>query len=105
MKTESFTGIKFSNFNAQDLCAVEGPGPIQDRTKEHLASSDATLVVSRKLLLKATREVQEGSEAPFVVKDPKANHFPYILAYTGLIAGITDWKEYFKQLEAYGGVT
>ena len=103
MEKESFTGIEFSDFNAHDLCAVEGPGPIQDRTKEHLASTDATIVVSRKLILNAIREVREGREPPYLVKDARQNRFPNILTYTGMIPKSKNWKEYFREPEVAGG--
>src|SRR6185437_7232417 len=52
MKRETFSGIGF-NFDAHDLCVIEGAGPIQDRTQEHLASSDMPVVVARKVRMKA----------------------------------------------------
>ena len=70
MKRETFTGIGY-NFDAQDLCVIEGAGPIQDRTREHLVSSDMSIVVARKVRIKAIRDLQEGREPKNVVRDPQ----------------------------------
>ena len=99
MKEKSYSGIGFV-FPAQDLCVTEGPGSIQDRTREHLVSSDLPLVVARKVQLKAIQDVQEGREAPYVVRDPRLNRFPYVFAFEGVAPGSTHWKEYLKQLDA-----
>jgi hypothetical protein len=99
MKTESFTGIKFSDFNAHDLCVVEGAGPIQDRTREHLVSSDAPIVAARKLLLKAIKDIQEGHEPPFTMRDPQKKWSSYVLASNDLVPNGIDWRDYFKRIE------
>ena len=49
MKNKTFSGIGY-NFQAQDACVIEGAGTIQDRTKEHLVTSDKAIVAARKLL-------------------------------------------------------
>jgi phenylpropionate dioxygenase-like ring-hydroxylating dioxygenase large terminal subunit len=98
MKTVTFSGIGF-NFQAQDACATEGPGPIQDRTQEHLVSSDKAIVAARKLLLKAINDVCEGREAPHVVRDAKSNRFPHLVVISELLPAVTDWKEYTKRAE------
>ena len=40
---------------------VEGAGLVQDRTNEHLVESDVPIVASRKVLMKAIRDVQGGA--------------------------------------------
>ena len=62
MKTKSFTGIGF-NFQAHDVFATESQGPVQNRTNEHLVSSDKAIVAARKLLLNAIKDVKEGTPA------------------------------------------
>jgi hypothetical protein len=57
MKGDSYSGIGF-NFQVQDLCVTEGMGPIGDRTLEHLTSMDRSVVLSRKVLLMAIRDLQ-----------------------------------------------
>ncbi len=96
MKSESYSGIGF-NFQSQDLCATETMGPIQDRINEHRVASDGPIVVSRKVPMEAIKEVQEGREAPHVVRDTKLNRFPAMIGTAGYI--YTHWKDHCKNLE------
>ncbi len=102
MKAESYSGIGV-NFQIQDVCATEGMGAIQDRTQEHMEASDAPIVVSRKVLLKAIQDVQEGHDPPGVVRDPGKNRFPSIIGTNGVIPEGTNWKSYCKTLEVERG--
>src|SRR5437867_13355568 len=73
MKTKTFTGIGF-NFQAHDAFATESQGWVEDRTNEHLVSSDKAIVAARKLLLKAMQSVCGGREPPHVIRGCKLNH-------------------------------
>ena len=95
MIKESYTGIGF-NFQVQDLCATEGMGLIQDRTKEHLVNMDKAVVVARKVFFKAIRDLQEGREPANVVRDPSRNRF-FIDASDDLVPASQSWKEYMKE--------
>jgi phthalate 4,5-dioxygenase oxygenase subunit len=57
-KTKTFTGIE--GVNTQDVAVQEGMGPIVDRSKEHLGSTDRAIVAMRRLLLEAVRMVEAG---------------------------------------------
>ena len=98
MRKESYSGIG-TNFQVQDLCVTEGMDPIMDRSKEHLASMDVPVIVARKLLFKAIRDLQEGREPANVVRDPKRNRF-LIDASDDLVPASTPWKEYIKEKTA-----
>jgi hypothetical protein len=50
-------------------------GAVYDRTREHLGTSDKTIIALRRLFLKAVREIQEGKEPPHRVRDPAGNQF------------------------------
>ena len=78
MKNKSFSGIGY-NFQAQDACVIESAGAIQNRTKEHLVTSDKAIVAARKLLLTGIQDVKEGRDPLHVVRDLKANHFPHLM--------------------------
>ncbi len=58
----SVTGIKSQT--QQDRAVNEPPpvGPIFDRTKEHLGTSDAVIIQMRRVMLRAVRELGEGIE-------------------------------------------
>ncbi len=98
MKTETYTGIGF-NFQDQDLCAVEGMGPIQDRTREHLGSMDRAIVMARKVLLRAIKDLQEGREPPNVIRKREFGRFR-IIAAQGFVSSTQHWRDFAKELEA-----
>jgi len=65
-QTESFTGIV--GIRAQDAAMTESPGPIVDRSLEHLGTSDAAIIKMRRLLLDGARALEKG-EAPAAARD------------------------------------
>jgi phthalate 4,5-dioxygenase len=62
--TRTFLGMGEDDINVHDQWAVESMGAIQDRTREHLGTSDRVIVANRRLLLKAIADVQAGGAAP-----------------------------------------
>jgi len=99
MKTKSFTGMGL-NFQAHDAFATESQGAIQDRTREHLVSSDKAIVAARKLLLSAINDIKEGRDPKHVIRDPKLNRFPYLVVVSEVITASTGWEQYSKRLES-----
>lgn len=99
MKTRTYAGMG-SGFQAHDAFATSSQGAIQDRTEEHLVSSDRAIVAARKLLESAIKDVREGREPPHVAREPRQNHFPGLLVISDMIPDARDWKEYAKNLEA-----
>lgn len=59
---ETYTGMGF-DINVHDQWAVESQGKIQDRTREHLGSTDKGIVMYRKLLLEAIENNLNGERA------------------------------------------
>jgi phthalate 4,5-dioxygenase oxygenase subunit len=57
-KTQTFTGIP--GVNTQDYAIQEGMGLIVDRSKEHLGTTDRSIIMIRKLLLEAVAAVERG---------------------------------------------
>jgi len=93
MKTESYSGIGLV-FQAQDVCITESAGAIQDRTKERLVmSSDAAIVVARKLILKGIQDVKEGRDPQHVIRDAASNNLSHLFAYSGIVPKETNWKD------------
>ena len=66
----TFTGMGF-DINIHDQWACESQGRIQDRTREHLGTTDKGIVLYRRILLDAIRKNQSG-EKPLMVLDPRA---------------------------------
>jgi hypothetical protein len=56
-------------FPAQDAFAIETQGVVQDRTREHLGSTDIVIIEVRKALFKAIKQMQEGGPAPGLVRE------------------------------------
>jgi phthalate 4,5-dioxygenase len=48
----------------QDASLQESMGPIQDRTREHLVSTDNGIIMARQRLMKAARALVEKGEQP-----------------------------------------
>jgi len=59
-KVQTFTGIE--GINTQDMALQEGMGPVVDRSKEHLGTSDRAIIAMRQLLLEALDAVERGEE-------------------------------------------
>lgn len=69
--SETYTGMG-QDINVHDQWAVESPGPIQDRTREHLGTSDKGIMAYRRLLIKAIETVQAGGTPPMVLAPEQA---------------------------------
>jgi phthalate 4,5-dioxygenase oxygenase subunit len=61
-KNETFSGIR--DFVSQDMAMTESMGPIYDRTKEHLGTTDLAVIRLRTVLIEAAKAVAEGKEPP-----------------------------------------
>ena len=94
MAGDSYSGIGF-NFQVQDLCVTEGMGPIINRAKEHLTAMDRPMIMARKIMAGAIRDLMEGREPKNVVRDPARNHF-VISTCNDLVPSTTAWKDYIR---------
>ena len=56
----------------QDASLQESMGPIQDRTRENLCSTDNGILMTRRMLLKAAKDNREGKPLPGL--KPDAQH-------------------------------
>lgn len=88
-KTKTYTGIE--GINTQDFAIQQGMGPIVDRSKEYLGSTDRAIVNLRRLLLDATRAVERG-ETPRGA-DPATHR--NLRPYDGLVPPGQNWREAF----------
>ncbi|MFZ9553900.1 MAG: Rieske 2Fe-2S domain-containing protein [Limnohabitans sp.] len=59
-KTRTYLGMGEDDINVHDQWACESMGPIQDRTREHLGTSDRAIMLNRRLLQQAIDDVQAG---------------------------------------------
>ena len=61
---QTYTGMGL-DINVHDQWAVESPGPIFDRTREHLGTTDKGIFALRKNLLSGIKLLDEGGPPPF----------------------------------------
>jgi 5,5'-dehydrodivanillate O-demethylase len=63
-----------SHLVSQDYASWLGPGPLLDRTREHLGEGDRGIIMFRKKLFEQARIVAEGGDPQGVLRDPQKNH-------------------------------
>ncbi|TWB15559.1 aromatic ring-hydroxylating dioxygenase subunit alpha [Nitrospirillum bahiense] len=69
-RSRTYTGMG-EDINVHDQWAVESQGRIQDRTREHLGTTDKAIVAYRMMLMSQMRKSDQG-EAPLLVLDAAA---------------------------------
>lgn len=69
-QTRTYLGMGEEDINVHDQWAVESMGSIQDRTREHLGTTDKAIMANRRQLLHAIDAVERGEKAPGVA-DPR----------------------------------
>jgi phthalate 4,5-dioxygenase oxygenase subunit len=66
---EEYSGI--AGIHTQDQAITESMGPIYDRTREHLGSSDAMVIRVRRRLIAAAKALRDKDEVPPGVDSPE----------------------------------
>ena len=94
--TQTYLGMGEDDINVHDQWAVESMGPIQDRTREHLGTSDKVIMANRRTLLKAIETVQSGGTAPGVADASQASAMTGPDTVDG-IAPAGTWPTWWKQ--------
>jgi hypothetical protein len=74
------------DINVHDQWAVESQGRIQDRTKEHLGSSDRAISAYRRLLKKSIDQVKKGERPILAVGAEEAERLRGPLTIDGISA-------------------
>ena len=77
---------------------VESMGAIQDRTREHLASSDKAIAANRRLLFRAMEAVERG-ERPLMALDPAAAGGVTGPATMDGIGPTEGWEAYWPEVD------
>ena len=67
-RSETYLGMGL-DINVHDQWAVESPGPVQDRTREHLGKSDIGIIAYRRLLRRAIDAAVAGGDMPALAAD------------------------------------
>ncbi len=63
-RRSTYLGMGESDINVHDQWAVESMGTIQDRTREHLGTTDKAIIANRMRLLEAIATVKAGGRPP-----------------------------------------
>ena len=93
----TYTGMG-EDINVHDQWAVESQGRIQDRTREHLASSDRAIAANRRLLFRAMEAVERG-ERPLMALDPAAAGGVTGPATMDGIGPTEGWEAYWPEVD------
>lgn len=95
-RTRTYLGMGEQDINVHDQWAVESMGAIQDRTREHLGTSDKVIMANRRLLLKAIETVRAGGTPPMALDAAQAAALrgpPTI----DCIAPAQGWQDFWQQ--------
>ena len=68
-QNRTYLGMGEDDINVHDQWACESMGAIQDRTREHLGTTDKVIMASRRMLSQAMDAVEQGGTAPGIA-DP-----------------------------------
>jgi len=96
--TQTFTGMGF-DINVHDQWAIESQGRIQNRTREHLGTSDKAIVAYRRLLLSAIGQVSSGERPPMWLDPARAASIRGPITVDGM-APTQGWQAYWKEFDA-----
>jgi phthalate 4,5-dioxygenase len=92
---ESYTGVR--GIHMQDQTITESMGPIYNRSKEHLGSTDTMIIKTRQRLLNAAKDLRDQGITPPGVDDPSI----YAVRAGGVILPRDeDWVEATQDLRA-----
>jgi phenylpropionate dioxygenase-like ring-hydroxylating dioxygenase large terminal subunit len=95
--TETYTGMGF-DINVHDQWAVESQGVVQDRTREHLGTTDKGIIAYRRLLVNAIETVLAGEKPLMTVNEEQAATLTGPASIDG-IAPTAHWDEYWKEAD------
>jgi nitrite reductase/ring-hydroxylating ferredoxin subunit len=96
--TQTYTGMG-DDINVHDQWAVESMGPIQNRTREHLGSSDKGIVQYRRMLKREIETAASGGR-PMMFLDPASARAIRGPASMDGIGPSNDWQRYWKEVDA-----
>ncbi len=87
-RTATYSGIH--DFVSQDFMVTESMGPICDRTKEHLGTTDKAVIRMRNILLRAATGLPAGAEPPALAR--AGRDFRTIRSAEKILEPGEDWR-------------
>lgn len=95
-RDRTYLGMGESDINVHDQWACESMGAIQDRTREHLGTTDKVIMSNRRMLRQAIDAVAHGEPAPGLGYPPLAGRRFGPDTVDG-IAPANDWQAWWRQ--------
>jgi phthalate 4,5-dioxygenase oxygenase subunit len=92
----TFLGMGEDDINVHDQWACESMGAIQNRTREHLGTSDKVIIANRRILAKAIDDVAAGALPPGFAK-PEVATTRFGPDTVDGIAPAQDWQTWSQQ--------
>ena len=88
----TYTGMGM-DINVHDNWAVESPGQIFDRTREHLGTTDKAITANRRMLIRAINGLEKDQQPPALPLNGNAEHLrgPVAIDTIGPSDGWQDW--------------
>jgi phthalate 4,5-dioxygenase len=96
--TQTYTGMG-QDINVHDQWAVESMGPVQNRTREHLGTSDKGIAQYRRLLKREIEKVTSGCEPMMFLDVARASAVRGPASMDG-IGPSENWQAYWKEIDA-----
>jgi phenylpropionate dioxygenase-like ring-hydroxylating dioxygenase large terminal subunit len=97
-RDQTYTGMGL-DINVHDQWAVESQGRIQDRTREHLGTTDKGIVAYRKMLLAEIKKAEEGKPVFLELSQEAAAAITGPATIDG-IGRTGDWENYWRSADA-----
>ena len=92
-KTQTYSGIE--GINTQDHAVQESMGPIIDRTRENLGTTDKAVIATRRILLRVLKGLDPGIDPPGLA----ASYYD-LRAIERIVDGATTWRELLSEFVA-----
>ena len=84
---------------------IQSPGAVQDRTEEHLGTTDKAIIANRRALTKAIQAVQTGNEPPHVIREASKNRLNQLRVISEIVPSSVDWRSYCTEEKSFTGAT
>jgi len=98
-ETETYTGMGL-DINVHDQWAVESPGPIFDRTKEHLGRTDVAIIKYRRIMRAAIDSLDAGTSDGLPMLNGVDVKTIYGPISNDTIGGRESWRQDFEDNDA-----
>ncbi len=93
--TATYTGMG-NDINVHDQWAIESQGSIQDRTREHLGTTDKGIIAFRRMLVGAIESTLAGEGAPMLIDQAQAGAFSGPPSIDGIDRAGTEPNAYWQ---------